>query len=238
MNFVRSSIALLSLSLLAAPAFADPIVAPGGKPGAATSWKSAKSGVVLTVGDTFDADDVAAAINKSVKGAKAVADGTTIIVTGVAEATLVKALEKIDVEPALDDVDEMLSSLKGGDGDEGSGSSIRATKAADFSDVIGPANQQVLGHVTGVTRAKFPLVILTVKVTGVPRGVKGIKKGDKITVVPRVKSRDGVVDPNDRASQLNVGAWYSQTGDKVKMNLAKKRKKNVWIAKGFERKTK
>lgn len=227
-----------SLTLLAAPAWADPVVNTGGKPGAAASWSSSGGSVVLVVAEGYDAAQIAKAINASVKGAKAKVAGGKVVVTGVAEAALLPQLEGVDVDAPMDDVDQLLSNLKGGDDEEGSGSSIRATKLADFTDVLGKASERIEGEVSGVSRSRFPLVMVSVVVSKVPAGVKGIKKGDRITVIPRVKSKNGVVDPKDRASQLNIGAWYAQEGDHVSLKLEPKPKRSYWIAKGFERQAK
>ncbi|MEQ8280065.1 MAG: hypothetical protein RMA76_01845 [Deltaproteobacteria bacterium] len=234
---MRALLLSVSLSLVSTVALADPVVNAGGKPGVAKSWSAAGSSVVLVVADGYDANEVAAAIAKNVKGAKAKAKGGKVLVSGVAEAKLLAALEGVEVDRTMDDVDQLLTDLQGGgDDEEGSGSSIRATKLADFSDVLGKPSGRLEGKVTGVTRSRFPLVMVSVVVSKVPAGVKGIKKGDRITVIPRVKSKNGVVDPNDRPSQLNIGAWYSQEGDHVTLNLEKKPKKSYWIARGFERK--
>ncbi len=235
---MRALLFSVSLTLLSSAAWAEPLVTADGKPGAAASWSTSGGKIVLVVADGYDAAQVAKAINTNVKGAKAKAAGGKVIVSGLTEDTLVAKLSVVEVDPPLDDVDQLLSNLKGGDDEEGSGSSIRATKLADFTDVLGKPSGRLEGEVTGVTRSRFPLVMVSVVVSKVPDGVKGIKKGDRITVIPRVKSKNGVVDPKDRASQLNIGAWYAQEGDHVTLKLEPKPKRAYWIAKGFERQAK
>lgn len=233
---MRTGSLLALLLFVTSTATADPLVKPGAKPGAVSSWSTVGEDVVLIVGNNYEADDVAKAITAKIKGSKTKVNGNSVVVSGVEEKALVPMLARVEVEPALDDVDQMLSALKGGgDEEEGSGSSIRATQVADFSDVLGAQKDRIEGEVVGVTRSSFPVVIVSVKVTKVPRGTRGIAVGNRITVVPRVKSKNGVVDPNDRPSQLNVGAWYAQEGDQVVLNLGKKRQKKYWIARGFER---
>lgn len=236
---MRALLATLAVGLLGTSvALADPVVAPGQKPGVAASWTKDGATTTLVIAAGYDANEVAETIVAEVKGAQAKADGQQVVVTGVATAALLAALEKVDVAPAGDDVDAMLSALQNPGGeDDGSGSSIRATNdKADFEAVRGPPGQLVVGRVLKVRRARFPLVFITVKVERGPKSGDGPAKGDTIVVLPRVKSKGGVVDPADAASQLNVGAWYAQPGDRVKVRLESKEKK-VWVAKAFERAT-
>ena len=236
---MRALLVTLALGLLGASvALADPVVAPGQKPGVATAWTTDKATTTLVIAAGYDASEVAEAIVAGVKGAQAKADGQQVVVTGVGEAALLAALQQIEVDPAGDDVDAMLSALQNPGGeDDGSGSSIRATNdKAEFEAVRGPPGQLVFGRVVKVRRARFPLVFITVKVERGPKSGDGPAKGETIVVLPRVKSKGGVVDPADAASQLNVGAWYAQPGDRVKVRLEAKERK-VWVAKAFERTT-
>jgi len=229
---------VLGVLIVPLSAGAEPVVKSGGVPGAATSWTAKKDAVVLEIGESYDANEIATAIQSKVAGATAKARGNTVIVTGVAEPKLLDALAKIDVEPTMDDIDEMLTSLQkpGGD-EEGSGSSIRATQAADFTDVLGSAEELISAKVVGVEHHRFPVVIVKVQLTNVPKGVKTVKRGQKIALIPRVKSREGVIDPSDKASKLNVGAWYAVKGDTVRIRLEgdKPQKDEVWIAAAFQR---
>ncbi len=238
MGFFEKTIILAALATAPLSARADPVVKNGGVPGAATSWTSRKDAVVLEIGDSYDANEIADAISAKVPGASAKARGNSVIVTGVPEAKLLSALTGIDVRPSVDDIDEMLTSLQkpGGD-DEGSGSSIRATQVADFSDVLGDSGALIGAKVLSVEHHRFPVVILKVQVTAVPKGVKTVKKGQKIALIPRVKSRDGVIDPNDKASKLNVGAWYAVKGDVVRVRLEgdKPQRDAIWVAAAFQR---
>lgn len=233
---------LLSCSSLA---FATPVVKPGGKPGAAVAWKTDAAGaVVLKLATGYDSAAVAKAIAAKVAGANAKVAGPDVAVTGVAEAKLIAALEGVEVgEPGNgDDVDAMLANLRNpseGD-DEQSGSSIRATSSADFSAVMGNKDELITAKVVEVKRQRFPLVLVTVKVSQLPKGLglAGVKNGSKITVLPRVKSKNGIVDPADEPSQLNLGAWYVETGDTVLLRLEKEPQDNVWVAAAFDRRAK
>lgn len=224
-------------------ASAAPVVGAGRKPGVAASWSSASGAVTLKLAAGYDAAEVASAIAAGVKGASAKASGADVVVSGVAEAELLAALEKIDVKEAAtaDDVDAMLANLqKPGGEEEGSGSSIRATQQTDFSEVLGDKTELIGAKVVSVDRKKFPLVIVTVKLDKVPKGITGpgLKSGAKLKVLPRVKSKNGIVDPNDQASTLNVGAWYAQPGDKVQLHLEKEPTDGIWVAAAFNRNAK
>lgn len=226
---------LVAALLVASTAAADPVVNAGAKPGVAAAWSQEGDAVALDVASGYEASAVADAITAGVPGTQVKVDGQRVVVSGVPQAALLKALEKIDVSPAGDDVDAMLSALQNPGGEEdGSGSSIRATNnTAELDAVRGPPGELVFGKVVKVRRARFPLVFITVKVARGPKAGTPAK-GDTIVVLPRVKSRNGVVDPDDATSKLNVGAWYAQPGDRVKVRLESKEKK-VWVAKAYER---
>ena len=239
---LKLSESMLLGALLAVPvsAFADPLVAPGGKPGVATSWAEKNGAVTLVIAGEFDPTQVAEAIKGGVKGSATKVDGKSVVVSGVPLAQLLGALEKLDVARTGDDVDAMLEAIQAPGGKEdGSGSSIRATQAADFSDVIGDRAGLVIGKVTAVKRTQYPLVFVTVKIAKLPKdGPEGLKKGAVITVLPRVKSKGGVVDLTDKSSKLNVGAWYTQVGDTIGLRLEKPERNDVWVAAAFERQEK
>lgn len=228
--------------LLAAPAgaLADPVVTPGGKPGVATSWAEKNGAVTLVIAGDFDPASVAESIKTNVAGAHPRVAGKEVVVSGLPLAQLLTALEKVDVARSGDDIDAMLQAIQApGGNEEGSGSSIRATAAADFADVVGDRQGLVIGKVTQVRRAQYPLVFVTVKITKLPKdAIDGLKKGATITVLPRVKSKAGVIDMNDKASKLNVGAWYAQSGDTVALRLEKPERNDVWVASAFERQEK
>lgn len=239
---MRSGIVLV-VTLAASTAWAAPVVGPGGKPGAAASWKSEGGALVLKLAPGYDAAAVAKAIQTKVAGTTAKATGDSVTVSGMADAKLLSALESVDAgEPAGDDVDAMLSNLRNPSegGDEESGSSIRATQAADFSTVMGKKEELITAKVLEVKHQKFPLVLVTLKVSSLPKGLAlpGVKAGSKITVLPRVKSKNGVVDPADEVSQLNLGAWYVEAGDTVLLRLEKEPQDNVWVAAAFDRRVK
>jgi len=208
----------LLISLLPALAAAEPVVAPGGKPGVATSWKEAGGALVLSLAEGANPKEVADAIAKGVPGAKCAVKDRTVSVSGVPAAKLLVALEKIDVTSELDDIDGAFAALKGG-ADDDSGSSIRATSNAT---IPGPEAKVVTAKVLAVHHRQFPFVALTV-----------LADGEKLTVVPRIVAKKGLIAADDTASQKNVSAWYARPGDQVKLSLVAHDK--VWVADSFER---
>ena len=236
---MRVSTIVLIFAAWAAPtiAFAAPMVGAGGTPGAVASWTEDGKIVRLKLDGSFDPEEVCKAIEEGVPGAKAQKAGDHVVVSGIPMPKLLKALERVEIEPVSDDIEAMLSTIQNpGGSEDGSGSSIRATKEVDFSDVLGPTNTLIAGRVVKIRRARFPLVFVTVQITGTPKNEElMIRKGAMITVLPRVKSRQGVVDPDDKPSRLNVGAWYAQPGDRVNLRLEKAKHRGVFVAQAFER---
>lgn len=236
MNAARALHLTALALLLAAPALAEPVVSPGGRPGVATAWERAGDAVLLTVDADYDASVVADAVREAMPKAKVTVEAGKVVVRGVADKDLLSALEAVDVPSMQDDVDAMLSALQnpGGD-DDGSGSSIRAGKKVDFDEVKGPPGPLVVGEVLKVRRGRYPLVLIQVKIDKAPARGAGPKRGKTVQVLPYVKAKDGVVDSTHAQSQLNVGAWYTQRGDKVKLRLEPEPRNGVWVAKAFER---
>lgn len=235
MSYVRISAALAFFMSMSLPALADPLIQPGGKPGAAKSWSSKGNVVTLQLAEGFSAEDAAAAISKSVSGASAKADGTTVVVSGVEEAKLLAALEKVEVASGLDDVNSMFATLQAGNAEDGSGSSIRATKQASMVEVVQDPAVRVPATVLEVKHGTYPFVAVTVKIDQVPKGVQSLKKGAKATVVPRINAPKGVIARDDEQSKMNVGAWYVKKGDKVMLKLEGKTEQGFWVADRFER---
>lgn len=227
---------LAALAGTPAVAAADTIVSAGGKPGVAESWKTEGDTVVLTIQSDFSASEVAEAIAAGVAGATATAGEGTVTVKGVEAAKLLTALERVEVDVEMDDIDSMFAAIQNpGADDEGSGSSIRATKAADMSEAMKTSRPALTARVSKVRHKRFPLVALTIKVDAPPEGAKSeVGAGDTITIVPRIRTKRGVVDAGDDESQKNLSAWYARPGDKIRFTLVDKKKK-FWVATGFGR---
>ena len=229
-----TTLTIALLAALSAPAAADTLVQPGGKPGVATSWKASGDKVVLEIKEGFAAAEVAEAIKKAVPGAKAEAKGQTVSVAGVPQDKLITALERIEVSPAADDIDAMFASIQNpGSEDEGSGSSIRATQNTEIPEPGEGA--KVMATVVGVRHNRFPLVAVTVRVDQVDGTQTGVAKGGQIVVVPLVQTKDGIIQSGDARSQKNVSAWYARAGDKVSLQLGQPEGKKFWVALAFER---
>jgi len=224
------------LLLSAFAANAETVISPGGKPGAAKSWAANGGVITLDLVPGFTPDAVAAAIQKGVAGSKASVKDGKVIVSGVDEKKLLAALEKIDV--AADDVDAMVAALQGG-GEEGSGSSIRATKAAEIPQPsASPAAEEAVGAtVISLKHGKYPHVAITLKLDKIPKSLAdaGVKAGKEVTVVPRVNLENGKIAPADDRSKANVGAWYARPGDKVQVAIEGQNPQGFWVASRFER---
>ncbi len=218
------------LVLLSTVAFADTVVGPGGEPGVATSWKTTGTTVTLTIKDGFSASEVAEAIVRSVPGSKAEADDSVVKVTGVSEADLIKALARVEVDEALDDIDGAFAALQNPmDGDDGSGSSIRATKHTTIPGIGQKApppakSKAYAGKVVSVMHKRFPLVVLTVKTKG----------GKSLKIVPRIMTKRGIIDSKDAESKQNLAAWYCRKGDQINFKVIKE-DKSFSVATAFSR---
>lgn len=230
---MRTSILCSGLFLLLSSAtWADTIVGADGSPGIASSWKSKGGTVTLTIKDGFSASEVAEAIVRGVPGTKCETGDTEVKVTGMAEADLIKALAAIEVDEAMDDIDGAFAAIQNPMGmDDGSGSSIRATKHRTLPGIEAPKTEAApkdmpsySGKVLKVKHKRFPLVVLTVKTSS----------GEKLTVIPQIHTIHGIIKSDDKSSKQNLAAWYSRPGDQVSFKVVKK-EKSFWVATDFDR---
>lgn len=206
-------------------AFAEPLVQMnGGKaaPGVVTSWSGSGDKVELTVKDGTDAKAVAEAIQSGVPKVKAKVQAGKVVVTGKSQDELLKALA--DVDFGGDDFGALAAAAS--EGDEGSGSSLRAKKTAELAKVFADQTTTALGKVTAVKAGAFPNATVTVQVLRGPTGAAGtkVKKGAKIAFTPVLKKKGAAIDWTDENTQLNAGAWYLKAGDKVRVKLGKESK--------------
>ena len=117
------------------------------------------------------------------------------------------------------------------------GGSIRAKKEGDVTRtqrLNDPKN--IDAKVDEVSTKSFPLVALKLKVQKPSKDGTGkdMKPNDTLVVVPKLKVAGGSVDTKDAATQLNAGAFYLQSGDKVAVRLGEK-KGNYYEAEYIER---
>lgn len=217
--------------LLSTLSFADTIVGPDGKAGIATSWKTEGKVVTLTIKDGFSVTDVSEAIVRGVPGAKAESSDGVVKVTGIDEANLIKALARIEVDEALDDIDSAFAAIQNPiTGDDGSGSSIRATKHRKLPGIeetpAKPIAELVAysGQVQTVRHKRFPLVVLNVKTSS----------GEKLTIIPHIVVKHGIISSNDNTSKKNLAAWYCRVGDQISFKVLNKGK-SFWVATDFNR---
>jgi hypothetical protein len=195
------------------------IVMEGGtpKPGVITAWSGADKKVELTVKAGADANAVAAAISANVDKAKAKVAGGKVVVLGLAEADLLKALAEVSF--GEDDVGA-LAAAAAGDESSDSGSSLRAKKTADLDKMFKDLTVTAMGQVVSV-EGKFPNVIVTVKVLRAPTGdlAKTVRKGASIKFKPTYKMKGADPDLSDASTQLNLGANYFEKNDKVNVKI-------------------
>ena len=102
------------------------------------------------------------------------------------------------------------------------GGSIRAKKEGDVARTqrLNDA-KNIEAKVDEVTTKTFPLVALKLKVQKPAKDGAGkdMKANDTVVVVPKLKVTGTAVDVTDPATQLNAGAFYLQSGDKVAVRL-------------------
>jgi hypothetical protein len=118
------------------------------------------------------------------------------------------------------------------------GGSIRAKKEADLTRTQRlAAGTNLEAKVEQISSKKFPLVALKVKVNKPAKEGKGkdVKANDTIVVVPKLKVAGKTVAMDDADTQVNAGAFYLQSGDKVAIRLGEK-KGNYYEAEYIERK--
>lgn len=227
-----SVIALVWLS--ASVAVADPLVGSDGTPGAIVEWQTDGGTVILTVGEQYDASEVAQIIGRELENVQTRVDQNRVMVTGVKQDSLLGELAEMSVEPLVDDIDSMLQALQeGGNRQEGSGSSIRATKAMSTAELLGPPETRLSATVLAVQHGRFPLVLVTLRVDRASDKVE-VSVDDKITVVPEVPMQNGRIVTDHPQSTLNVDAWYAQPGDKVEVRLSSRRRR-VWMVSAYQR---
>lgn len=195
--------------------------------------------LVLDLDPSFEAERLADLMRQRIPSAQVLVDGTRLFVEGATRAQVEAALKGETMEPTMDDVDALLASLRvAGSNEDGSGSSVRARRESTDPSAPGPSQAQVpmvAATVKRLDRHRFPLVLIEVKVTEAPDD-SGLEPGQRITVLPRVRSHNGLVDPEDAESKLNVGAWYSKTGDQVRLILEDRPEgQQVYVATRFER---
>lgn len=218
---------LLGALAFAVAALAEPLVKmDGGKPspGVVTAWSGTGDKVELTVKDGADAKAVAAAIQSGVEKVKAKVQGGKVVVTGKPMDDLLKALGGVDFGGG-DDFGA-LAAAAGESDDSGSGSSLRAKKAADLAKLFADQKNTALGKVVSVKPGAFPKSVVIVQVLRGPTGPEGakIRKGAKIAFTPVLKMKGAAVDWSDEDTQLNAGAWYMRANDKVRIKLGKEDK--------------
>jgi hypothetical protein len=203
-------------------ALAEPLVKLEGDkptPGVVTAWSAAGNKVELTVREGTDPKTVADAIQAGVEKVKARVQAGKVVVTGRAEADLLKALATVDLGGDL-------GALAMAEGDD-SGSSLRAKKSEDLAKIFADQKSTAIGSVVSVTQGTFPDVTVVVQVVRGPTGPEGakVKKGARITFRPTFKrAANGKLDIDDADNQTNLSAWSLRARDQVRVKLGKETK--------------
>lgn len=210
--------------LLALPAFAQSLIEMDGgkpKPALVTAWSGSGKKVELTIKAGTDAAQVAEAIQSSVDGVKkAKVVGGKVQVIGLPQDELLKALA--DVSLGGDDIGALAAAGMDGD-DGGSGSSLRAKKTAKLDAMFKDRATVAKGTVVSVQGGKFPNTTVKVRILAGPTGPAGkkVRKGATVAFVPVIEMKGGQPDLSDENTQVNVGAWYLEPKDKVKIKVGK-----------------
>lgn len=215
--------AVLSITLSAGLAFADTLVTMKGdaaQPGVVTAWSGSGKKVELSLKDGADANAVAAAIEANVERVRAKVRGGKVLVIGLEQDALLKALSTVEL---------------GGEGDMGllaaaamedavdSGSSLRAKKTADLKKLLQDRATVAQGQVVAVNTGKFPDAMISVRVLSGPTGELGktVRKGQTVVFAPVFKMDKGQLNLADTQTQTNLGASFLQKGDRVKVKIGK-----------------
>ncbi|MGF1510608.1 MAG: hypothetical protein ACFB9M_14005 [Myxococcota bacterium] len=179
--------------------------------------------VQVEVSLPLGAIEVADHIRRELSSAQVIVDGQNIWVEGVDGAQIRAALRSLDVEPQLDDVDRLLATVR-------EISAIEANREEQIEDMPSVDGPLLTATVRTIQRQRFPLVFIGLDVVDAPEGAP-VQAQDRIVVLPRVHSQNGLVDPDDRASKLNVGAWYAKVGDTVELVLEPQPdNRNIYVA--------
>lgn len=221
-QWTRAVIVGLAGGLLAfGLALAEPLVVMDGgspKPGVVTAWSGKGKKIELSVKDGADANAVAAAIEGGVDRVRCKVRGGKVLVIGKTEDELLPALAEIEL--GGDDDMSLLAAAAVEDGID-SGSSLRAKKTAELQKLLKDRATVAQGKVVAVKQGAFPNVVVSVRVLRGPTGKLGqaIRKGKTIVFTPAYKMKGEALDLSDAKTQVNLGAYYLEAGDRVNVKI-------------------
>ncbi|MBI4821163.1 MAG: hypothetical protein HY791_33190 [Deltaproteobacteria bacterium] len=198
----------------------------GGKaqPAVVTAWSGDGKKIELDVKSGTDPQAVADSIKDAITKVKVSVKGGKVLVIGMTQDELLVELAKIEL--GKDDFGSIAAATKADDDELGSGSSLRAKKAADLAAMFKDQATTTQGQVVKVAGGTFPNAVVTIKVLVAPSGdlAKTIRKGASIHFKPVYKMKDGKVDWSDEDNQLNVGAYFLKEKDSVRIKIGKEEK--------------
>ncbi len=219
---VFASVVLL-VCLALGEALAEPLVRvtdQGVEPNVIVSWSGSDREVELTVRSDADPSEVAAVIEQGLDRVKAKVRGSTVIVRGKTVEELLPLLA--DVQLGTDEPLNELAQLSALETDFGSGSSLRAKIRAHVDQAFSDPDKVVQAQVVKVEVAEFPRARVTLRVLKSPRGdlKKVAARGQTIVVIPMfAQTADGRLDYADVRTQMNVGAYFLEPQDRVRVSL-------------------
>lgn len=225
MNLIKSLgpalTVLLAISVSAGLAAAEPLVTMeggGAKPGVVTAWSGSGKKIELVLKDGSDAQAVAASIKANVDGVRTKIRGGKVLVIGKTQADLLAALAEVDFG-GDDDMDLLASAAMEDDLD--SGSSLRAKKTTNLKKLMKDRATVAQGKVVSVKTGKYPQARVSVRILSGPTGPLGrkVRKGKTIVFTPLLKMAKGSPAMSDPNTQTNLGAYYLQKGDRVKIKI-------------------
>jgi len=221
-HFHRFATVLVAALSLTCAAHAEPLLNKGGKPGVITAWEGSGKKILLTVKDGVDPKQVAETISDNLDRVKVKVKGGKVQVKGKTKAELLEALE--DVDFGEDDFGALAEAAAEEDDEDGSGSSLRAKKAADLAKLFKNEKVTAIGRVLKVRQGSFPHTTVVVQILRGPKGALGkkIRKGKKTAFVPTLTMTGKTPNWSHEDTQLNAGAWFLRAGDKVRIKIGKK----------------
>ena len=222
--------------------------ASGYKPQVATSWTGTGSSVTFVLAPTADVSQVATVLRQRLPGVTITVAQQRLTIAGMPAASLLEQVAGLSLDPPQDAALDPLASLAQLEGAEiasvapEGGGSIRASRPMGPIDEGPPAtpppqSECFAAVVRAVHRGAFPAVTLSLRVTQPAKAkTEGVRASRGSTVeAPVVIAGGGSAALGDlnAVGQTNLGAYYLQPGDGVRVHCAlglDERLRIDWIA--------
>ncbi|HJL44100.1 MAG TPA: hypothetical protein RMG48_22555 [Myxococcales bacterium LLY-WYZ-16_1] len=225
--------ACLAVGVYATTAWAEALVEvtdAGVEPGLVQSWSGDGREVELTLRSDADPVQVVRAIEGAVDRVRAKVRAGKVVVRGKSVEELMPLLANIEVEG--DEALAELAQLQMGQEDFGSGSSLRAKKKKRVDRAFVDRTKVAFARVLEVEPLEFPRVKLTLQILASPKGAlrKKAFKGKKIVVLPVLDTKDDALDLSSETTRMNLGAYYLEPKDRVRIRLDGQTEDGTWLA--------